>query len=204
MDSVDRSYAPPASFTGTPSMRILAYLLSPPRMNSEVAPPYEPVCTIDSPATWRSASATVVIPSARSRSPLTTVTDDGVRPAAQRRTRRGDDDGRDARRIASGFLRAQGCARRAWQRRKGEPGDDGRSWSACAESLWRDDVRRASTGTKRNERGSADGGIARDDERPLVHGFEHARRASRRRACPRRRRGRGAAAPCDRRSARRG
>src|SRR5215204_4282569 len=81
VESVDRSNAPPASLTGTPSTRILAYLLSPPRMKSDVAPPYDPVCTIDRPGTVRSASVTVVIPSRRRASPVTTVTDDGVRSA---------------------------------------------------------------------------------------------------------------------------
>ena len=51
IESVERSNAPPASFTGTPSTRILAYLLSPPRMKSEVVPPYEPLCTRDRPGT---------------------------------------------------------------------------------------------------------------------------------------------------------
>src|SRR5688500_20399158 len=83
VERVERSNAPPASLTGTPSTRTFAYLLSPPRMNSDVAPPYEPDWTIDSPGTVRRASATVVIPSDRSCSPVTMVTDAGVRPAGR-------------------------------------------------------------------------------------------------------------------------
>ena len=82
MLSAEKSNAPPASFTGTPSTSTLANLLSPPRMNSDVAPPYEPVWTTAMPGTRRKASSTVVIPSCRSCSPATTDTDAGARLTA--------------------------------------------------------------------------------------------------------------------------
>src|SRR5207302_1332268 len=40
-----KSKAPPGSFTGTPSTSTFTYLLWPPRRNSEVTPPKEPVWT---------------------------------------------------------------------------------------------------------------------------------------------------------------
>src|SRR5206468_1028783 len=68
-----KSYAPPGSFTGTPSTRTLTYLLSPPRRNSDVAPPKDPTCAKVIPGMVRSASAIDVTPRRRSSSPVTTL-----------------------------------------------------------------------------------------------------------------------------------
>src|SRR6185312_12231720 len=66
----DRSIDPPGSFTGTPSIRTLVYLLSPPRRKIEVDPPNEPDWAIVTPATDWSAVASDVMPRSRSSSPL--------------------------------------------------------------------------------------------------------------------------------------
>ena len=78
-----KNWIPPTALMGVPSINTLVYRLSPPRRNSDVTPPYDPLCTTAAPGASRSASATVTTPRARSSSPLRTVTgwlteDDGV------------------------------------------------------------------------------------------------------------------------------
>ena len=69
-----KSIAPPGSLTDTPSTRTFTYLLSPPRRNSDVAPPYDPVCANVTPGIIWSAAAIDVAPRKRSSSPVMTST----------------------------------------------------------------------------------------------------------------------------------
>ena len=55
-ETVPKSNVPPTSSAGMPSISTWFAVEFPPRTNSDVTPPYCPVCTTSAPADWRSAS----------------------------------------------------------------------------------------------------------------------------------------------------